>query len=309
MSSSTIEPSAAFRAEYPFASRFLRIDGNDVHYIDEGAGPLLLFVHAGPAWSFVYRGVIERLCAEFRCVAIDFPGSGRSRMGASYHPSMRAAAKILEAFVLALDLRDATLVLHDLGGPVALSVASQMPERFVGVAATDSFAWPLRDRHPHIVRMLRLMTSPPLALANDLLNVVGRVETTNYGMGRGLSAAGRTTFLRPYRDRRVRRASIAMLADAVRANDFLAEVDGLARVALAERPVLLVFGEKSPTLHEGFPDAWSRRFPRTRLSIVPGAHHFPMTDDPDAVASAIRTWWQSSVRHQTGVISDRPKPG
>jgi haloalkane dehalogenase len=33
----------------------LAIDGHLIHYVDEGVGPMMVFVHAGPAWSFVYR--------------------------------------------------------------------------------------------------------------------------------------------------------------------------------------------------------------------------------------------------------------
>src|SRR2546421_9422354 len=46
---------------FPFESRFLELDGNTVHYIDEGSGPILLMLHGNPTWSFEYRQVIEAL--------------------------------------------------------------------------------------------------------------------------------------------------------------------------------------------------------------------------------------------------------
>ena len=58
---------------FPFESRFVDIDGHSVHYVDEGSGPTLLFLHGNPTWSFVYRDVIESLRDEFRCVAVDYP--------------------------------------------------------------------------------------------------------------------------------------------------------------------------------------------------------------------------------------------
>ena len=283
------------RDEYPFASRFIDIEGEQVHYIDEGRGPTLLFVHAGPAWSFIYRHVIEELRGDFRCLAIDFPASGASPASPTYRPSLRSASAIFDAFVRALDLRNVTLVVHDLGGPVALDVATRMPDRFVGIVATDSFVWPLAGRHPRVARMLRLVSSRPFVLANDVANLIGRVETLEYGAGRGLSAEGRTTFLAPLRDRRARRAAVAMLGDAARDNAFLEHLDTALPVALSQRPVLLVFGENSPTMHENFPRRWMERFRRSRLVIVPHAHHFPMTDAPDVVASAIRAWYRETL--------------
>src|SRR5690606_19685095 len=40
--------------EYPFADRFLDIDGLRYHYVDEGTGEVLLFVHGNPTWSFAW---------------------------------------------------------------------------------------------------------------------------------------------------------------------------------------------------------------------------------------------------------------
>lgn len=61
------------RAQYPFTVRRRDEPGGAVAYVDEGTGPTLLFVHAG-LWSFVFRDVITRLRADFRCVTLDFPG-------------------------------------------------------------------------------------------------------------------------------------------------------------------------------------------------------------------------------------------
>src|SRR5580658_3174150 len=63
---------------YPFESRVLDIGGNRIHYIDEGTGPSLLFVHGNPTWSFLYRDVVAALRDSFRCVAIDLAGFGLS---------------------------------------------------------------------------------------------------------------------------------------------------------------------------------------------------------------------------------------
>src|SRR5438132_5296508 len=116
--------------EYPFRIRFAEVNGHRLHYVDEGAGPTLLLVHAGPAWSFVFRDLILRLRHEFRCVTLDLPGTGLSVAATVYRPGMAAASQVLQAFVETLDLRDVTLVVHDVGGPVGLGAAARAPARF-----------------------------------------------------------------------------------------------------------------------------------------------------------------------------------
>ena len=60
---------------YPFVPKSLDLPSGPVAYIDEGEGPVLLFVHAG-MWSFIFRDVILRLRDGYRCVTLDFPGYG-----------------------------------------------------------------------------------------------------------------------------------------------------------------------------------------------------------------------------------------
>jgi haloalkane dehalogenase len=109
-----------------------------------GVGPTMVFIHAGPARSFVYRDLIVRLHDRFRCVALDLPGTGLSPAAAGYRPSIQAAASVFSASVRALDLRRVTLVTHDVGTSVALGAAIGMPERVVGLWVTEGFAWALQ---------------------------------------------------------------------------------------------------------------------------------------------------------------------
>jgi haloalkane dehalogenase len=267
--------------EFPFASRQLAVDGHLIHYLDEGVGPTLVFVHAGPAWSFVYCGLIVRLRGRFRCVALDLPGTGLSRAAAGYRPSIQAGAAVFSAFVRALDLRRVTLVTHDVGTPVALGAAIGMPERVVGLSVTEGFAWALADEHPRIARTLRLVGSRPVGVLNDAVNLLARVTASR-------------------RERTVRRNAAAMLRDAADAAAYLRWLDAELPAAMGDRPVLLVFGSASPTVREQFPQRWSAGFPNAQLVLVQGAHHFPMNDAPDLVADAISSWWTAAVTSPTG---------
>jgi haloalkane dehalogenase len=66
---------------------------------------------------------------QFRCLTLDFPGCGLSPDAPGHDHSVLANARILEAFIDALDLQDITMVVHDVGGPVGLLVATGRPGR------------------------------------------------------------------------------------------------------------------------------------------------------------------------------------
>lgn len=136
-------------AEWPFALRALDLDDQRIHYLDEGAGPTLLFVHAG-TWSFVWREAIVRLRHRFRCVTLDFPGHGLSAPGPNAQVSLASHARTLDQVCEALDLREVTLVLHDLGGVVGLQWALRHPDQ----------------AGPHRGQYLRLAARPGRATAD-----------------------------------------------------------------------------------------------------------------------------------------------
>jgi haloalkane dehalogenase len=286
--------------EFPFTNHQLAIDGHPIHYLDEGNGPTMAFVHAGPAWSFVYRDLIVRLRHQFRCVALDLPGTGLSPAASGHRPSIQTGAAIFAAFAQTLDLRQVTLVTHDVGTPVALGAAVRMPERVAALSVTEGFAWALADENPRIARTLRIVGSRPVGVLNDAFNLLARVTASRAGAGRHLSAAGRRAFLGPYRERAVRRNATAMLSDAATASDYLRRLDAQLPAALGDRPVLLVFGSASPTVKAKFPQRWRTSFPDAELLLVQGGHHFPMNDAPDLVAGAISRWWTSAVASPEG---------
>ena len=54
---------------YPFESRFFATpSGHRMHFVDEGEGESIVFVHGNPAWSFEFRHLIKGLRSKFRCV-------------------------------------------------------------------------------------------------------------------------------------------------------------------------------------------------------------------------------------------------
>jgi len=113
-----------------------------VHYLREGApdAPVVLLMHGEPSWSYLYRKMIPVLTsAGLQVVAPDLVGFGRSDKPASRtaHSVHAHIAWIME-FVVALRLRDVTLVVQDWGGPFGLGVLAERPDLFRAVVAANT---------------------------------------------------------------------------------------------------------------------------------------------------------------------------
>src|SRR5216683_1319554 len=126
--------------DFPFAASYREVDGLRLAHIDEGEGPPVVFFHGEPTWSFLWRTVLPPVRdAGFRCIAPDLVGFGRSDKPVdidfySYDRHVALMATLLED----LDLRGATLVVHDWGGPIGLRLAVEHPERVDRLVILDT---------------------------------------------------------------------------------------------------------------------------------------------------------------------------
>src|SRR5436190_17983502 len=87
----------------------------DLAYIDEGSGPAALFLHGVFLNSHLWRNAIDALRTERRCLAIDRPAHGATRLTPGHDLSLPALAEVLDAFCAALDLDAVDLVANDTG--------------------------------------------------------------------------------------------------------------------------------------------------------------------------------------------------
>jgi haloalkane dehalogenase len=126
--------------DFPFTSHYRDHDGLRLAHLDEGDGQPVIFFHGEPTWSFLWRKVIPPVRdAGFRCIAPDMAGFGRSDKPTdfdwySYDRHVATLAPLLEE----LDVRDATAVVHDWGGPVGLRLAVEHPERIKRLVVLDT---------------------------------------------------------------------------------------------------------------------------------------------------------------------------
>ena len=264
-----------FENLWPFPATTI---GN-VAVTDIGRGSPLLFVHVG-LWSFIWRDVVQRLKSEFRCIAIDAPGSGRSADVPNV--SLEAAADAITNVIDTLDLRELTLIVHDLGGIAGLAAAARRPERIRAIVGVNTFAWkPSRA----LDTMLRIVGSRFVTAIDVRARIIGRITATAFGVTRRSDQATRAAVAESI-DGRALRTFHAYMRDARRAAPLYDEIDGAMRTSLRSLPLLTIFGERNDPFH--LQQQWKKRFPQAKQIVVPDGNHFPMCDAPDLVASSIR---------------------
>jgi pimeloyl-ACP methyl ester carboxylesterase len=105
-------------------------------YREAGDGPSALFIHGVMVSSLLWENAIAELSDERRCIAVDLPGHGRTRVD-NDDLSFRAYAEMLEDFCDTLGLGRIDLVGNDSGGAIAQFIAARGPERLRTLTLTN----------------------------------------------------------------------------------------------------------------------------------------------------------------------------
>ncbi len=275
---------------YPFESRFLELDGTQLHYVDEGSGPPLLLLHGNPTWSFLYRQIIAGLRERFRCIAVDYPGFGLSRAAEAYGFTPVEHSRVIEQLVLALDLRELTMMVQDWGGPIGLGVATKHPDRFAAFVVGNTWAWPKAD--PGTQLFSRLLGGPfgryLILRRNVFVERILPGGVRRRKLSDGLMDAYRGPFPTP----ESRRPVHVFPREILGSRAFLAEVErGLP--ALREKPALILWPTADVAFRERERRRWEKVFPRHETVFLEGAGHYIQEDAPEEIVAAISRWQRS----------------
>jgi len=116
---------------FHYTPRYTEIEGLRMAYVEAGEGDPILMLHGEPTWGYIYRKMVPVLSQVGRVVVPDLIGFGRSDKPVEDNAySYKAHCRWIRKFILALDLKNITLICQDWGGLIGLRVVSQLPDRF-----------------------------------------------------------------------------------------------------------------------------------------------------------------------------------
>jgi haloalkane dehalogenase len=279
---------------YPYDPRYREWEGMRLAHVDEGEGPPVVMLHGEPTWGFLHRKVMPPLLeAGYRCVVPDLPGFGRSDkpVDDSWYSYDRHVASIV-SLLEHLDLRDATFVMQDWGGPIGLRAATlEAPERVARLVAMDTGVFTGHQRmsegwlrfRDFVARNHDLPIRPLITGAckrEPPPEVVAAYEAPFPGPE---AKAGARAFP----------AMIPLEPDSPGAEEGRAVAEALLRET---RPALLLWADSDPALPL---DPVGRQvqslFPTADdLTVIEDASHFVQEDQGERVGRLMADWLSSS---------------
>ncbi|HTR90667.1 MAG TPA: haloalkane dehalogenase [Trebonia sp.] len=269
---------------YPFTSHWFDSPAGRLHYVDEGAGPPILFLHGNPTWSFLYRKVIIALRERFRCVAVDYLGFGLSERPVAYGYTAEEHARCVGELVDHLQLDGFITMGHDWGGPVGMAVATARAERVRGVILGDTWFWPADLRMTAFSRVMSTAWMRRQMLEHNTF--VERVIPL--GTARRLTPAEMNHYRQVQPSPAARNGVAELPRELLAAGPLLRRLAREVPATLGAKPALLVWGRNDLAFRP------AHLLPRMRGAfadnvtvVLPHARHFIQEDAPQEIAEAI----------------------
>lgn len=277
---------------YPFKPHYMEIRGMRLHYVDEGKGEIILCLHGEPSWSYLYRKMITAMSPEYRVVAPDFFGFGKSdKFTERDEYSIKMHHDTLVSFIEELNLDNITLVCQDWGGLIGLPVAAEMQDRFARLVIMNT-GLPTGDAMTEAFMQWR-----------DFADKLGATEPKKL-LDIGLKGGGfysrlapevMAAYYAPFPDEKYMAGAAKWpLLVPVNRDDPGAQENHRARQVFKkwQKPVLVMFSDKDPVTRGG--DVFFRNlFPTAKDQpeiTIKDAGHFLQEDKGEEVAANIMSF-------------------
>jgi pimeloyl-ACP methyl ester carboxylesterase len=275
-----------WRAESLGPAREIDLPQGRLRYHSVGSGPVLVFLHGVLVNANLWRKVVARLSADFRCVCLDMPfGSHLVPMPPAADLTPPAVADLVADAIAALELEDVGLVANDTGGAIAQIVASRRPELIGSLALTSCDAFD--NFPPKALKPLKPLLSSPTLLGPALAPARARIVQRAIFKGlakRPVEAEVLDSYALPAVTIPGVRRDLARFFAGLHPRHTL---DAAARLAEFDRPALVAWSRDDLFFPGSYGERLAEALPQGRLEWIDDSRTFSPEDQPERVAELV----------------------
>lgn len=276
------------KEEYPFESNYLQTEHGKIHYIDEGQGDIMLFVHGTPAWSFLYRNYIKEFSKTHRCIALDHLGFGLSDKPREFEGTPQAHAQNLNLLIEHLSLKNITLVVHDFGGPIGLSYAIAHPENVKNIVLFNSWLWSTsEDKDAQKINKILHSSLGNFIYLNTNFSPSVLFKKAFYDKKK-LSKSIHKHFKKPFPNKKSRYGLLNIGKSLIGSSAWYEEQWQQVN-AIKDKPFLILWGAKDDFIKTKQLEKWQRQLSNHK-TIQYQAGHFVQEEKPLESIQEIKKW-------------------
>jgi len=263
--------------DYPFPVQYAELSNEiKLAYIDEGSGPeTIIFIHGLGSYLPAWKKNVAVLQKDFRCIAVDLPGYGKSSKGI-YAATMEFYSDVIIEMMDKLGIQKATIAGHSMGGQTAIVMSLKYPDRvnkliLTAPAGFEVFTEGEKEWFREVMTIeLVKSTSVKNIRANLMANFYDTPEDAEFMITDRIALRGAKDFDK------------YCYAVANSVNGMVDEpvFNLLERI---QQPALIIFGENDNLIPnrflnggftKDFAEAGHSKIPNSKLVMIPNCGHF-----------------------------------
>ena len=282
-------------AEFPFDSKFVEVNGSQMHYVDVGEGPVVVLVHGNPTSSYLWRNIIPELSHSHRVIALDLIGMGKSgKPDIAYR--LDDHIEFFEGFMTALALENITLVLHDWGGGIGLDYAANHSDNVRAIAIMEAVVKPVywEDADMATRFLFKQFRQPEKGFEINAERNYFVKKLLPMMSGRSLSDAEASAYGAPYQTVESRRPVAQWPMEIPFDND---PADNAQRIGSnydwlksSDVPVLLITATPGVIFNKKVAAEVSAEIPRMDVISIGSGMHYIQEVQPKLIGETLNTW-------------------
>ncbi|MDA9363428.1 alpha/beta hydrolase [Polaribacter sp.] len=257
-------------------SKFVEIDGMQIHYRVEGKGIPIVLIHGTGASLHTWDDWTLKLKENYQVIRMDLPAFGLTGPNKSGDYSIKQYTQFLEEFVVKMKLDSMFLAGNSLGGNIAWNYASKNPEKVQKLILVDASGLPTNKPQPWIFKMAKTPVLSKLFLYITPRNIIEDNLKQVYEDDTKISDALITRF----HDMALREGNRKAFVDRAKIDFKISEASKEEQLQNIQTPTLLIWGAKDTWIPLDNGKRMDALLPNSKLVVLQNSGHVPMEENP-----------------------------
>jgi haloalkane dehalogenase len=290
---------ASEAASWHKARKFVDLPFGRVAYVEKGEGPAALFIHGWSLNGYQWRGALDRLHTQRRCIAPDMMSMGWTETPDAQEISPATQAAMLGQLLDKLRIDTVDLVGNDSGGLTGQLFLAKYPARVRSLLLTNCDV----DENSPPPQFLPFIEKARQGTLVDEFVVPQADDKARARSAKGVGAfythperlADETIeiYFRPFADSKLKRMQLNKFSVAMATNPLVAIRDDLKQW---KGPARMVWGTNDPLFGVQWAEWLDRTLPGSRgIRRIEGANLFFPEEMPELIAEEAQRLWQEKA--------------
>ena len=269
-------------------SKFITIDGMDVHYSDDGNGIPLVLLHGVGASLNTWDGWEQNLNGDFRIIRLDLPAFGLTGPNPQNDYSIDFYLKFMKSFLEKLNIESCFMAGSSLGGYITWNFAAAYPKMVKKIILLDAAGYPfVSETTPFIFKVAQSRIAPYFQKFTTRY-LVAKVLNQVYGDRSKITPEVVDRYYN-YILREGNRKAFFLLASKLDFSQY-------EKLKTLKTPALIMWGENDTWLRPESGRRFNQDLENSELIMYPGVGHIPMEEIPEQTAADAKKYLLSDFK-------------